>query len=157
MKKRYIFIIGFIIVFVDQFLKILISGNIVENITLISGILEITLTHNYGAAWGIFEGNQIFLILVSVVAFGLISFYIKKRDSLKLLEIIGYTLLLGGLVGNLIDRVIYGYVVDYIYLLFIDFPIFNFADMAIVIGVGLLVIDMIKEEYYAYRSRKRGN
>ncbi len=155
MKKKYIYIIGILIVIIDQLLKILVVSNITTDINLLPNVLAITLVHNDGAAWGMFSGNQLFLIIVSVLAFIGISYYIKKKCSCKKLEFIGYGLLLGGLVGNLIDRVMMGYVIDYIHLLFIDFPVFNFADMAVVIGVGLLIIDMIKEEYDAYKSRKR--
>ena len=85
------------------------------------------------------------MIFVSIIILGILFYYLKTRDISKL-ESVGYGLIVGGALGNLFDRVIYGYVIDFIdiYIFGYDYPIFNIADIAIVFGVIILIIDMIR-------------
>ena len=153
MKKRSL-IIATIIVLIDQVLKIVIDNilSINESIQVISDIFYITKVYNTGAAWSIFEGSQILLIIIAIVAFFLllkyqIYFMENKRN------IVAFALIYGGLVGNLIDRVIYGYVIDYLHFFIFDysFPVFNLADIAIVVGFLLVIIAIIKGEEHGSR------
>ena len=157
MKKKSL-IIATIILLIDQVLKILIdnilSAN--ESIEVIHSFFYITKVYNTGAAWSIFEGSQILLIIIAIIAFFLLLkyqcvFVENKRN------IVAFALIYGGLVGNLIDRVIYGYVIDYLHFFIFDysFPVFNFADMAIVIGFLLVIIAIIKGEENEVSSRRR--
>ncbi len=148
MKKKSL-IIATIIVIIDQVLKIVIDNilSINESIQVIPDIFYITKVYNTGAAWSLFEGSGILLIIIAIVAFFLLLkyqnvFVEKKRNTLA------FALIYGGLVGNLIDRVIYGYVIDYlhIYIFGFSFPVFNLADTAIVIGFLLVIIAIIKGE-----------
>lgn len=148
MKKKSL-IIATIIVIIDQVLKIVIDNilSINESIQVIPDIFYITKVYNTGAAWSMFEGSGILLIIIAIVAFFLLLkyqnvFVEKKRNTLA------FALIYGGLVGNLIDRVIYGYVIDYlhIYIFGFSFPVFNLADMAIVVGFLLIIIAIIKGE-----------
>lgn len=148
MKKKSL-IIATIIVIIDQVLKILIDNilSINESIQVIPNVFYITKVYNTGAAWSMFEGSGILLIIIAIVAFFLLLkyqnvFVEKKRNTLA------FALIYGGLVGNLIDRVIYGYVIDYlhIYIFGFSFPVFNLADMAIVVGFLLIIIAIIKGE-----------
>ena len=95
-------------------------------------------TKNIGAAFSIMEGMQIVLALIGLVALGLIFMYVRKNNSKSL----GYPLLFGGILGNIFDRVIFGYVRDFISFSIFD-PIFNLADSFIVIGVILYVISLL--------------
>ena len=148
MKKKSL-IIATIIVIIDQVLKIVIDNilSINESIQVIPDIFYITKVYNTGAAWSMFEGSGVLLIIIAIVAFFLLLkyqnvFVEKKRNTLA------FALIYGGLVGNLIDRVIYGYVIDYlhIYIFGFSFPVFNLADMAIVVGFLLIIIAIIKGE-----------
>ena len=147
MKKKSL-IIATIIVIIDQVLKIVIDNilSINESIQVIPNVFYITKVYNTGAAWSLFEGSGILLIIIAIVAFFLLLKYQKNTRSS--VNILAFALIYGGLVGNLIDRVIYGYVIDYlhIYIFGFSFPVFNLADMAIVVGFLLIIIAIIKGE-----------
>ena len=128
----------------DIIIKLIISFNFTLNksIELIPDFFYLTYTHNDGAAWSILSGKTFLLIIISFfVIIGLIYFVYKNKPTDKITAI-GYILLLGGAIGNLIDRMIYGYVIDYLdfYIFNYHFPIFNLADSCIVIGVILYLI-----------------
>lgn len=148
MKK--IFIIAFICTFIDQVIKILLSGvlEVGESINVISSFFAVTMLHNTGAAFSILTSNTILLILVSIVALNLIYFFLIRNRDLTKLENIIYGVLIGGILGNLIDRIIHGYVIDYLdFTIFgYAFPVFNFADICIVISIFLIIILTCKGE-----------
>ena len=128
-------IIAFVVIVLDQFTKYLIKTTMSphESIPVIENIFHITFVRNQGAAFGIFQGQTAFLIAVTVIIIILlIGVYWKLARQNNILTI-GLALQLGGAVGNLADRIRFSYVVD-----FFDFrvwPVFNIADIAIVIGV----------------------
>lgn len=148
MKKLCIFTLLFIIC--DQIIKILITNNLVEYqyIDVIKNFFLITHVHNTGAAFSILLNNVALLIGISLIALVFLYFYVIKKSELTKMNIIIYSLLLGGIIGNLIDRIIHGYVIDYLsFIIFkYHFPIFNFADIGIVVAVILLCIKTFKEE-----------
>lgn len=157
MKKKSL-IIATIILLIDQVLKILIDNILStnESIEVIHSFFYITKVYNTGAAWSIFEGSQILLIIIAIIAFFLLlkyqSVFVENKRN-----IVAFALIYGGLVGNLIDRVVYGYVIDYLHFFIFDysFPVFNFADTAIVIGFLLVIIAIIKGEENEVSSRWR--
>jgi len=142
MKK--ILFISFIALIIDQFIKITISTKMLvhDSITIISNFFNITFVKNYGAAYSIFYGNTIFLILISIISLFLIYFFLIKNKEFKKIDVFSYGILIGGILGNLIDRVIHGYVIDFLdFKIFgYDFPVFNIADICIVISVFLIII-----------------
>jgi len=142
---------------IDQLIKIIVINNmdVYQSIKIISNFFYITYTKNFGAAWSLFEGSRYILILISVLALFIIYKYLSKTKHLKKIEIISFSLLIGGTLGNLIDRIIYGYVIDYLdFIIFgYDFPIFNIADSCIVISAILLIINSFKEDKNANKSR----
>lgn len=150
----FMFSIGLIIsllcMIIDQVIKIAVMGNLNVNqsIEVIDKFFSITYVENDGAAWSILSGGRILLILISIVAIILIYSYILKNKNMKKFEFFSYCVLIGGILGNLMDRIKFGFVVDYLdFKIFgYDFPIFNFADICIVISVGLLLIYGIKED-----------
>lgn len=156
MKK--IFIYGLIWLFLDQLTKYLVTSSVGlgESIEIISNFFNITYVRNTGAAWSILEGSRIFLILVAFIAIGLVYFFMLKDKKIEKIEEIGYGVLLGGILGNLLDRVIFGYVIDFFHFTFgnYTFPIFNIADIGIVIGTFIVIFIMIKEDIYGNKSRK---
>lgn len=148
MKK--ILPITIISLFIDQLVKIIVINNmnLFDSINIITNFFKITYVRNTGAAWSILSGNTWFLIAISLIALVVIYLYFIKDKKLNKLESISYGLLIGGILGNLIDRIIYGYVIDYLDFKIInyDFPIFNIADICIVISIILIGISLIVGE-----------
>lgn len=142
------YILAAIIVAVDQFTKFLTVQNIdlYEIVEVIPNILSWMYIQNDGAAWSILEGQMWFFYIITtfVIAFLLYYLYTEGRGD-KILGII-LSVILAGTIGNFIDRIIFQYVVDMIKVEFINFPIFNVADMLLTVGVAALMIYTIFEE-----------
>ncbi|MBS3105970.1 signal peptidase II [Candidatus Woesearchaeota archaeon] len=147
MNKKSIFIcsIASLIVFIDQLTKFLIKQNfqLNESIPIINNIFHLTYITNTGSAFGLFKRLNIVLMVFSIIVIVVVCFSLKKiKDDEELLQL-SVGLLLGGTIGNLIDRLDYGAVID-----FIDFriwPVFNIADSAVTISVVLLIILLWKK------------
>lgn len=154
MKK--IFLYSLLWLCFDQIVKILVNIyiDLGESISIIPSFFNFTYVRNTGAAWSILEGNRVFLIIVSIIAIALVYFFMIKDKKIEKIEEIGYGILLGGIVGNLIDRTIFGYVIDFLHFTFGDyqFPVFNIADIGIVIGTCIIVFIMVKEDFYGNSS-----
>ncbi len=129
---------------IDIIIKIIVKKFMIvnESIKLIDDFFYITYVKNNGAAFSILKGKKIFLIIFSLIIIISLIIYLYKKKDVKKLESVSYSLLLAGAIGNLIDRIVYGYVVDYFnfYIFNYDFPIFNLADSFIVIGILLLFV-----------------
>lgn len=140
-----IIILSIIFLIIDQITKILVVNSLVpgENIEIIKNIFSIIYTNNTGAAFSILLGKRIFLIVVAILIIGILLYYIKKNKVDGKLNIIAFSLIIGGSLGNLIDRIVRGCVVDFIFIKLgsYNFPIFNVADTLIVVGVFLLLIE----------------
>ena len=133
---------------IDQLTKFLVVNymTIGQSISVIDNFLYITSHRNEGAAWGILQGKMTFFYIVTLVVIGVVILWIRQLDMKKeKLLIIALSLILGGALGNFIDRVMYQHVVDFIntYIFGYDFPIFNIADSALCIGVFLMGIDAV--------------
>lgn len=109
-----------------------------ESIRLVGDLLRLTFTRNEGAAFGMLPGNVVLFIPVHVLVLLVIVGYVWRRRPERPWLVISLGLVAGGAMGNLIDRVVFGWVTDFIQIPF-DFPIFNVADSAVVVGVGMLV------------------
>ena len=149
MKKK-LCIFSLLFIFVDQLIKILISNNIAlgkENY-IINKLLYITHVHNDGAAFSMFSGNLIFLIIITIISLVAVYFFFIKDKVLNKLELVLTSMLIGGIIGNFIDRIIYNYVIDYIGVIIFKyyFPIFNFADICIVLSIIGLILLGFKED-----------
>jgi signal peptidase II len=158
-KNIFIFIIGAaVIVILDQITKAAIVQrfNIHESYAVIDGFFNLVYVMNPGAAFGFLANmsetfRYIFFIGITVAVIGLIIYYIVKSESHNMLLIISLTLIFGGAVGNLIDRIRFGAVVDFldVYIGTAHWPAFNVADSAISVGAALMIWGMIvqrKEE-----------
>ncbi|MBQ2964696.1 MAG: signal peptidase II [Clostridia bacterium] len=137
---------------VDQLIKIavlnstLVSG---EVSTVIDGFLQWRYVENTGAAFSLFTGKTALLSVFTAVVL-LVGFYLIIAKKIKSkVALASVVMLMGGGLGNLIDRIFRHFVVDYIEVLFIDFPVFNFADCFVTVGefllVGYLVYDIVKD------------
>ncbi len=131
-----------VVIAVDRVTKIFFSDllSLGESLPIIPGLLHMSLVHNTGIAFGMFKDRGIIFIIFPIIAIILLTFniyyYRKNEEMLSRLYIFAISLILGGAIGNLIDRISYGYVID-----FIDFriwPVFNIADTAISIGAILI-------------------
>ena len=140
-------VIILILTICDQLLKSWVASSIVlgGSKQLIPGIIELTNLRNSGAAWSIFEGQQTFFTIITIVAIIVIGYCIwQYRKNIPML--IGVRLIIAGTIGNFIDRLRQGYVVDMFETTFINFPIFNIADMCLTIGVIWLIICILTEK-----------
>lgn len=145
----YILILVNIFIF-DQLTKIFVAANMQLGMShpIIEDFFYFTYAHNYGAAWSMLSGQAWLFILIAIAACIGITYYFFKTKEIEILTRLGLVLALSGTIGNLVDRICFGYVRDFIdFIIFgYDFPIFNIADMALVIGVGLIILDMYLEE-----------
>lgn len=141
-KKIISIVIGIAIIVSDQLTKMALIN---KNITLIPNLMEFTYTKNTGAAFGIGSNNIIMVIIVNVIILGFIIKFLK--DNSKKVDfsiIVSLVLILSGAIGNLIDRLFRGFVIDFIDINVFNFPNFNIADIAIVLGIFVLIIVITK-------------
>lgn len=153
-------IISALLVIIDQLIKIIIDLWLVPQgeVVVIDGLFSLAYVENTGAAWGALEGKRWFLIVIAALAIAVIIYMLSKGKIKGVCYKVATVMLLAGGLGNLIDRVFRGYVIDYIRTLFIEFPVYNFADILITIGAVFLVIKLIQElfiEFKADRAKKR--
>lgn len=144
----YIFIIV-ILITVDQWSKYLTELYLkpIETLPLIKNVFHLTYARNTGAAFSILQGKQIFLmILTSIVIVMLIFYLVKNYRKGNILLNLSLTFIIGGAIGNLIDRVRLNYVVDLFDFRLINFPVFNSADIFVVLGTILLSYVIILNE-----------
>lgn len=156
-KFKYGIVASFLAILVlitDLITKVATEG---KHINIIDGVLSIFSSHNTGAAWSILNKHTWILIVLSIIFIGAILFANYKFKQKNMLYTIGLGLVIGGAIGNLIDRVAFGYVRDFISLDFINFPIFNIADCAITIGVVLLGLFFVLLTAKDIKNKKKQN
>lgn len=159
MKKKNIslYIITLVLLMLDQIIKYIVdkSLDLMQSIKVVENFFSITYVRNDGAAWSILSGNRIFLIMITIVAMILIYVFFIKNKKLSRLENVTYGILYSGIIGNLLDRIFIGSVIDYLdFNIFgYNFPVFNLADMCIVISVILLVILIFRGEKDANKNK----
>ena len=148
MKKK-LFLISLAVIFLDRIIKLLVISKIAysEVNNIITNFFYLTNVHNYGAAWSILSGNRLFLIIISLISLIVIYMMFINKEKLNNFKMLSFGLLIGGIIGNLLDRIFLGYVIDYLGFIIINyrFPIFNLADIAIVISVILIAYQILKE------------
>ncbi|MTV81154.1 signal peptidase II [Secundilactobacillus folii] len=131
----------------DQWIKHLVVANIAlgGSHTVVSGILSLTYIRNDGAAWSMLEGQQWLFIIISLVALAvMLWFFVRYRRNWH--YEIGLAFMIAGTLGNFYDRLINGFVVDMFQLDFVNFPIFNFADSCLTIGVIWIMVVLFFED-----------
>ena len=121
--------------------------NIIKSLFNNLFIFTIEFVRNYGAAFNIFSGSRVFLSFISLISTIILSYFIFIRDN-RLINKYGLSFILAGSIGNGIDRIYNGYVIDFIKIKLIDFPVFNIADIVINIGVLMLIIS-----YFRYKNK----
>ena len=144
--KLYFFSLSFFIILIDQFTKYLMSHINKLFINKDFLIFRIDFAKNYGAAFNLFSGSRIFLSFLSIIFSILLIYLIIRKNTLNLFDLYSYTFILGGTIGNGLDRIYKGFVVDFINLNIINFPVFNIADMSINIGFIFLFYSIFKNK-----------
>lgn len=142
MLQIMILVSAAVLVALDQGTKMLAVEHLTkESIPLIDGVFELTYVQNTGAAFGLLKNQRwIFMSITAVVMVVLLVVLMSGRFRRYRLANIAGTLILAGGIGNMIDRVVHGYVVDFLYFRLINFPVFNVADCYVVIGAALLLV-----------------
>ena len=144
--KLYFLSLSIFIVLIDQFTKYLMFYNYKLFINKDFLLFRLDFVKNYGAAFNIFSGNRIFLSCISIIFSILLTYLILRKNTLKLLDLYSYSFILGGTIGNGMDRILRGYVIDFINLNIINFPVFNIADISINIGFIFLLYSIFKNK-----------
>ena len=142
--KLYFLSLSSFIVLIDQFTKYLMFYNYKIFINKDFLLFKLDFVKNYGAAFNIFSGSRIFLSLISIIFSILIIYLIFRKNTLNSFDLYSYSFILGGTIGNGIDRIYKGFVVDFINLNIINFPVFNIADVSINIGFIILLYNIFK-------------
>ena len=131
----------------------------IHNMTLVEGFMDLTFVENRGVAFGMFSGQRWFILLLTgVIAVGLVWFYVtmpKKKEYFPLR--VSLVLVLSGAIGNIIDRLFRGYVVDFFEFTFFEWPVFNVADIYVVVGVillALMILFVVKDEDLELKKKK---
>ncbi|HEM3173933.1 TPA: signal peptidase II [Streptococcus suis] len=154
MRKFGFPILAAVLIAVDQLVKAWTVANIELDTVepFLPGFMSLAYLRNYGAAWSILQNQQWFFTIVTITAVtGLIWYYVKQIKG-NLWTLFSLALMIAGALGNFIDRIRLGYVVDMFHLDFISFPVFNVADMCLSVGVGILFICIMKEENNGSKS-----
>ena len=148
MSKK-VYIIALTLFIIDQLSKSLISTylKLNESILIIKDFFYIRYINNHGASFGMLSNSKLLLIILSIIAIIIILRYMNSFKKNKI-NMIGFGLVLGGILGNLSDRILFGYVKDFLdFVIFnYNFPVFNLADIFIVIGVVILIISILRGE-----------
>lgn len=156
------FIFAVFVLLMDQVTKWIVVKEMYlgESIPVMEGIFYLTSHRNAGAAFGILQNQRWFFIVITIlVVVGIIYYLLQLKGEKKLMSW-ALGLILGGALGNFADRLLYGEVVDFLDVkivlgtFYYDFPIFNVADSALVIGVGIILIDTIMETVKEIKNKK---
>lgn len=148
-SKQKIYSIASIVIMVDLILKFIVSSKLVENdiIKVIPNFFSIYYLKNTGAAFSILQDSTAFLVILSALILLVLNNYIDKEKDLNKISEISLGMVIGGIFGNMIDRIINHSVTDFIsFRIFnYNFPVFNIADIGITVGVFLLLISVLKD------------
>ncbi len=142
--RLYFIFLSLLICLLDQFSKYIISINYKSIINKDLILFTIDYLENYGAAFNIFNGSRILLSTISIFFSLVLIYFIFKNNINKTIDLFSYSFILGGTIGNGLDRIFKGYVVDFINLNFINFAVFNIADVSINIGFFLILYNLFK-------------
>ena len=153
-----VFGLSLLVALIDYIIKILVMNNLkpIGSLTVIPGLFSLTYVENKGAAFGMLSNARwVFILFTIIVIIALCYVVIKKKNDSKLFNAAA-VLIIGGGIGNLIDRIFYGYVVDYLSVSFFP-PVCNFADYCVTVGAGLMVIYLIFfTDIFEKKDKKNG-
>ena len=144
MTRINLFIIAILVIVADFYTKYLVYTHMAlhETIELPVKFIQLTYVQNFGGAFGIFQHQKLFFIVAAAVAVTCVLYFFDDIKEMGRLSFVSASLIFGGAIGNLIDRIRFGYVVDFLDLRW--WPVFNVADIALTVGVFLLFIEVIR-------------
>ena len=143
-NRFYFILISINVIIFDQSTKHIINNNLKSLINRDLIFFSIDYVKNYGAAFNLLSGSRIILSIISVLITIILLYIILNKKNISNIDLFSYSFILGGTIGNGLDRIFKGYVIDFINLNFIKFPIFNIADISINIGFILILYRLIK-------------
>jgi signal peptidase II len=156
LRNRVVFCVVVVLWFLlDRVTKLFVEAHPADGLSSlqIDGIVGLSLVHNYGAAWGSFSGMvSVLVVLTALLCLVIFVYALFVSKEASLLLMIGLSLVFAGGIGNLFDRLVNGYVIDFIAPLFIDFPTFNIADIGITCGIICVVVAMAIKLFASYAS-----
>ena len=141
--KLYFLFLSVVVIVLDQLTKYIMFFNYKIFVNKDFLLFRLDYIKNYGAAFNLFSGSRFFLSVISIIFSIILINLIVRRNTSNLLDLYSYSFLLGGTIGNGIDRILKGYVIDYINLNFINFPVFNIADISINIGFIIILLSIL--------------
>lgn len=149
-NKNFIYTISMLFLLLDQLIKLIVTKNmeLFQEIKIIKNFFSIYYIKNKGAAFSIMGNQTILLILISIICLLFLKNYIKTIKTPSKLTIVSLGIIIGGILGNLFDRLFYKEVIDYLSFNFFgySFPVFNLADIGITVGAVLLIITLLLDE-----------
>ena len=143
--KLYFLSLSFFIIVIDQFTKYLIFYHYKFFVNRDFLLFRLDFVKNYGAAFNIFSGSRIFLSIISIIFAIIFIYLILTKNYVNSIRLYSYSFILGGTIGNGLDRIIKGFVIDFINLNLINFPVFNIADISINIGFTLIIFSIFRK------------
>tara|TARA_B100000886_G_C20176054_1_gene388133 strand:- start:77 stop:544 length:468 start_codon:yes stop_codon:yes gene_type:complete len=143
-RKSFFLLLSISVVVIDQLSKYLLTTNYNYFYKQDFILINFEYVKNYGAAFNIFSGSRLFLSSVSVVFSIILLYLILRNTTTKNIDLYSYSFILGGTLGNGIDRILKGFVIDFIKINYINFPIFNVADISINIGFLIILYSLVK-------------
>ncbi len=156
-NKEKIYSLTAIFLMIDQFIKILVRSQIPlhKEVVVIPKFFSLYNTTNTGCAFSLLSNHQIFLIIFTLFVLIILDRYISKEKNFTSLAILSLGMIVGGILGNLIDRIIFKGVTDYLLFVFgtYAFPVFNIADILITVGVFLYILDVIITDVIKRREK----
>ena len=144
--KLYFLSLSIFIILIDQFTKYLMFYNYKTFINKDFLLFKLDFVKNYGAAFNILSGNRIFLSCISIIFSILLTYLILSKNTINKYDLYSYSFILGGTIGNGMDRILRGFVIDFINLNFINFPVYNISDISINIGFIFLLYSIFKNK-----------
>ena len=143
-NRFYFILLSILIILSDQFTKNIINIHHKSLVNKDLMFFSIDYVKNYGAAFNILSGSRIFLSSISIIIALFLLYFILYIKNISNSDLLSYTFILAGTIGNGLDRILKGYVIDFINLNFIEFPVFNIADISINIGLIFIIYGLIK-------------
>lgn len=159
MNKYKLFLIALIVLFIDRLIKYFVMSNLIllQSVEVIKNFFNITYIKNDGIAFNMLSGNTLIILILTIIFLYLFYLMFIKGKKLSEFNKVIYGMLFGGILGNLLDRIVFRSVIDYFdFRLFnFNFPVFNFADTMIVISIFFIFIEVIRGDEDADNSKRR--
>ena len=156
-NREKVYSVACILLIVDQLVKLLIRSkmSLMDEIVIIPHFFSLYYVENTGAAFILFSGATVVLVVLGIGVLAIFHLFVLSDEVMHKWKKIGLGMVIGGIVGNLVDRILYGAVIDYLSFDFFgySFPIFNIADIGITIGFLILVIDIFRGDDNEFRNR----